>query len=77
MARHRELAERTGLTITFAESSSPWQRGTSENANGLLRQCLPKGTDLSRCTRADLDHIEWLLNTRPRLVSNDFTPEEV
>lgn len=77
MARHRELAESTGLTIYFADPHSPWQRGIMENTNGLLRQYLPKGIDLSRFSQRQLDHIAWSLNTRPRKSLGFRTPAEV
>ena len=77
MALHRKLAESTGLTIYFADPHSPWQRGIMENTNGLLRQYLPKGMDLSRFSQREFDHIAWSLNTRPRKTLGFRTPAEV
>ena len=66
MAEHERLAERLAIQIFFADPYSLWQRGTNENTNGLLRQYLPKGSDLSGFTQEELDAIAWTLNTRPR-----------
>jgi IS30 family transposase len=77
MSRHKELAERTGVDIYFADPHSPWQRGSNENTNGLLRQYLPKGTDLSVFSQAELDAIAWRLNTRPRKALGFKCPVEV
>jgi len=66
MAEHERLAQRLALRIFFADPYSPWQRGTNENTNGLLRQYLPKGTDLSGYTQRELNAIAHRLNTRPR-----------
>lgn len=77
MALHRKLAESTGLTVYFADPHSPWQRGIMENTNGLLRQYLPKGTNLARYSQRQLDRIAWALNTRPRKTLNFRTPAEV
>ena len=66
MARHENLSERTGLKVYFAHPHSPWERGINENTNGLLRQYLPKGEDLSIYSQEDLDDIAASFNARPR-----------
>lgn len=76
-ALHRALAEGTGLSIYFADPHSPWQRGINENTNGLLRQYLRKGTDLSIYSQRELDAIAWSLNTRPRKSMGFRTPAQV
>ena len=77
MARHKELAALTGLRVYFADPHAPWQRGSNENTNGLLRQYLPKGTDLSVFSQAELDAIATRLNSRPRKTLGFATPDEV
>lgn len=76
MAGHRTIAAATGLVIYFADAGSPWQRGSNENANGLLRQYLPKGTDLSGFSAEYLREVEHRLNTRPRKRLGWATPEQ-
>lgn len=66
MARHVELPKRLNMTIWFAEPHAPWQRGSNENTNGLLRQFLPKSTDLGQVTQPQLNDIAELMNNRPR-----------
>jgi IS30 family transposase len=77
MARHQELAQRLKIRVYFADPHSPWQRPTNENTNGLLRQYLPKGTDLSGMSQRYLTRVATALNTRPRKCLGFLTPEEV
>jgi len=77
MTKHALFTGTTGIPVYFCEPRSPWQRGSNENTNGLLRQYFPKSTDLSIHTAADLRRVAGELNSRPRKVLGWRTPEEV
>jgi IS30 family transposase len=77
MAQHAQLRIATGLQVYFCDPQSPWQKGSNENTNGLLRQYFPRGTDLARYSSEDLAAVAATLNGRPRKTLGWRTPAEV
>jgi IS30 family transposase len=77
MALHNEITDALGIPIYFCDAHSPWQRGSNENANGLLRQYFPKGTDLTVHGPKHLLAVEDEINRRPRLVLDDHAPADL
>ena len=77
MAAHARFSVATGCPVYFADPHSPWQRGTNENTNGLLRQYFPKGSDLSVHSREDLDWVTQQFNDRPRKRLGYARPSEL
>lgn len=74
LAQHKRFTVTTGVSVYFCDARSPWQRGTCETTNGLLRQYFPKGTDPSPFNQLQLDAIALKLNTQPRKTLNFETP---
>lgn len=77
MSQHKRFSEDTDMTVYFADPRSPWQRGTNENTNGLIRQFFPKGTDFSLVSTEEIKRVQDLLNSRPRKTLDYKTPLEV
>jgi transposase, IS30 family len=77
MFHHERIERTTGISIFFADPHSPWQRGSNENTNGLLRQYFPKGTNFDTVTDGHLQHVAEQLNNRPRACLNDRTPQQL
>jgi IS30 family transposase len=76
MAEHARFTIDSGVKVYFCDPSSPWQRGTNENTNGLLRQYFPKGDDLNSYSQNELDQVADQLNGRPRQTLNWMKPSE-
>lgn len=77
MAEHKLFTRQTKIKVYFAHPASPWERGTNENTNGLIRQFFPKGTDFNKVSRREIKKVQHFLNGRPRKTLNWQTPYEV
>jgi len=76
MAQHERFTQLSGMQVYFADPGCPWQRGSNENTNGLIREFFPKGTDLNQVSKDELKQAQELLNTRPRKVLGFSTPKK-
>lgn len=77
MSQHKQFTIDTGITVYFAHPGSPWERGTNENTNGLIRQYFPKGTKFDKVSRREIKRVQRELNDRPRAVLDYKKPDEV
>lgn len=77
MAEHKLFTKQTNIKVYFAHPGSPWERGTNENTNGLVRQFFPKGTNFNKVSRREIKKVQHLLNGRPRKILNWQTPYEI
>lgn len=77
MSEHKKFVISTGMTVYFAHPASPWERGTNENTNGLIRQYFPKGTEFDKVSVREIKRVQRQLNDRPRAVLNYYKPDEV
>ena len=76
MAEHKLFTKDTKMTVYFAHPASPWERGTNENTNGLIRQFFPKGTNFNKVSRREIKKVQDMLNGRPRKTLNWANPYE-
>ena len=77
MSQHEQFTIDTGIQVYFAHPGSPWERGTNENTNGLIRQYFPKGTDFTQVSEEEIKKVQRKLNGRPRKALNYCKPDEV
>lgn len=77
MSEHKQFTIDTGITVYFAHPGSPWERGTNENTNGLIRQYFPKGTEFNTVSVREIKRVQRELNDRPRAVLHYKKPDEV
>lgn len=77
MSEHKKFVISTGMTVYFAHPGSPWERGTNENTNGLVREYFPKGTEFDKVPRSEIKRVQRELNDRPRAVLNYYKPKEI